>query len=1560
MILESYALSPLQRGMLFNALFAPGSGVDVEQIVGTLHHELDVPALARAWARVIARHAVLRTSFRWHDVGSAVQEVHTAIDCSLKEYDWRSCPAAEQTEQLEAFLHDDRQRGFALDVAPLMRLALFRRGGAEYTLVWTLHHILLDGRSFPLVLQEVFAFYDAFSRGRDLDLTTPRPYRDYIDWLARRSDAASRTFWQQLLAGFTTPTTLRTGEPAHIADPSEPDASLSGYGVEKHLLSKALTGALGQLASQLDVSLNTLVQGAWAILLSRYSGDEDVLFGATRACRRSALDGVGTEAMLGLFINTLPVRVVCAPGMRVSQWLQESRAQSLAVRPHEHTPLPQVQEWSGIPHGAPLFESLVVYENETLHARLQAQGGQWLDREFDLREQTNYPLTLAAYGGAELLLRLEYDPKRFSADASHRMVGHLAHLLEQFVAAPDGRLSELELVTATERRQLVVEWNAAVHEDADEALVHDLFSAQAARTPDAVAAVYGDRSMTFGELELRSNQLAHHLQELGVGPERVVGVCFGRSPELLVALLGILKAGGAYLALDASHPPERVAFMLDETRSPVLVTESQMRPVPGYGGRVVCLAAARSAIAEKSVTRPVSTLRPDNIAYVIYTSGSTGKPKGVMIPHRGFANYLRWATRAYATDGRGTIVHSPISFDLTITSLFFPLLTGQTAHLVPEEDGVEGMVSAFRRRKNLGLIKITPAHLQVMNQLIPDGEASDRCRVFVIGGEALLAEQVAFWRTHAPNTRLVNEYGPTETVVGCCVYEVNADTATTGAVPIGRPIANTQLYILDRDLHPAPIGVTGELYIGGAGLARGYVNRPDLTAERFIPNPFADKTDAGVPAGARLYRTGDLARYRPDGNIEFLGRTDRQVKVRGFRIELEEIESLLRQHPAVRDAVVVVRETDGAPSRKQLVAYVILDDTPTLPKQELRDYLRGELPDYMVPTAFVRLDSFPLTSNGKLDPKSLPTPACDTDGEDADDDVPATPAEKALAKIWQDVLGLESVRCHDNFFELGGDSILSIQIAARAGQAGLHVTPRQVFQYQTISELAAVADSRSFVKAEHGPVTGSLPLTPIQHWFFERGLLDPHHWNQAVLLEARQPVQVEALREAIRHLVLHHDALRLRFGRTRGGWRQFMVPPTGDVPFSYVNLTGLSPSERQNVFARKAAELQSSLNLEKGPLIRVVLFDPGAGLPPRVLSIVHHLAVDGVSWRIMYEDMHRAYEQVLRGDAIQLPPKTTSFKQWAECLSEYAQSPAVEAEFDYWRGVSWGNGARLPRDYPVGAEANTVASSRRVVLGLEPDETWALLHDAAAAYGTQINDLLLTALVQAFAQWTGSESLFIDLEGHGREEIVPGIDLSRTVGWFTTVFPVCLTLAPETRLDAAVRSIKEQLRRVPDKGMGYGILRYLHGGDMAAALSQQTPPSISFNYFGQFDTLFANSGFVRILGEHIGRVRSRRDRRRYLINIDGHVDDSRLEFQWTYSENIHRRETIEQVAGGFLAGLRALIAGARSHRTGVYTPSDFPEAGLSQTELDALISQLQSNDESIHDSTSERNTNPST
>jgi amino acid adenylation domain-containing protein len=1045
-------LSPDQERLWFIHQLNPRSPAYNINLALRLQGAVDVSMLQRALNEVIRRHEILRTYFVAVS-GKPAQITVPSLLLDLPQVDLRSLPEVERETEAVRILRQHVLVPFGLTDIPLLRALLIRIHENEYGFLLTLHHIITDWWSFNLIQKELTIIYQAFVNGQPSPLPEPKvQYADFASWqrswLQGKEMEELTAHWKQQLAGAPHVLELPTDRPRPAAQ------TFTGKTCPVNL-PKPLYESLKSLSRQENATMYMAALAVFQLLLHRYTGQNDFLIGSPSANRNRA----GTENMIGYLLNTMVLRAQLADDPPVREFLKRTRSVVLDAYMHQDMPFGELvahlrpeRDLSRLPLVQVSFVFLMSGEHSAIGELSASEVGgiSFSPLSFD-QGTARYDITFGLWETPEGLTgHLEYNTDLFDASTMRRMATHYRTLVESVVANPDARISELPMLSEAETHQLLVEWNETQCDYAVDRTLPALFDEQVERTPEAIAVVSGDERLTYAELNKRANQLAHHLRTLGVGADVLVGVLMERSVEMIVGLLGIVKAGGAYLPLDPSHPQERISYMLEDAGVTVLLTQQSLsRKLALKGAEVVCVDSQWSEISCRSSENPVSNSTADNLVYVIYTSGSTGQPKGVMLHHRGVVNYLSWCMKAYMTgDAQGAPVHSSVGFDLTVTSLFCPLLTGQRVVLVPEQQGIEGLSAALAADGDFGLVKITPSHLEILSHLMPTETIEGCARVFVIGGEAMKGESLSFWRRHAPTTRLINEYGPTETVVGCCVYEVPAGEVAAGAVPIGRPIANMQAYVLDELMKPLPVGVVGELYIGGAGVGRGYLNNPALTAERFVPNPYASQ------GGERLYRSGDMVRYLSEGDIEYVGRRDQQVKLRGFRIELGEVESALARHAGVRDVVVVVR---GVDEEKQLVAYCVPLDEAGVSSQELRAYVRAWLPEYMVPGAFVQLDALPLTPNGKIDRRALPAPDAGSGVAGADYAAARTPVEAGLVVLWGQILRVaQPVGIHDNFFELGGHSLLATQLISHVREEfEVEVPLRDFFESPTVAGLAA-------------------------------------------------------------------------------------------------------------------------------------------------------------------------------------------------------------------------------------------------------------------------------------------------------------------------------------------------------------------------------------------------------------------------------------------------------------------------------------------------------------------------
>jgi amino acid adenylation domain-containing protein/non-ribosomal peptide synthase protein (TIGR01720 family) len=1479
---DIYPLSPMQHGMLFHALYEPGSDFYIDQIVNELHvgADFDPAIFVRACQALVDRHPALRTAFAWEGE-RAHQIVVREARLDFAEHDWRGLGEAEREARLAAFLEEDRRAGFDLARPHLIRVALIRLAEVEYRLVLTYHHLLLDAWSVAKLLRELGVFHEAFSAGREPSLPPARPYRDYIAWLRRRPTTGEEAYWKSALAGFADATPLVVGRPSDTSGPACGELHLR--------LSPAESAALYEFARAQRTTVYMIVEGAWALLLARFSGEQDVVFALTLAGR--PVEVPGAESIVGLFINTLPVRVAVPPNARVGQWLATLRAQLTELRRHEHTSLARILAWSDVAPGAPLFHSILSFENIPGADAEAPPGG------LDLREgrylfRTNYPLNVMVVPGREIRLRVNHDRTRLEDGAVARLLGYFRALLLELVADPQRRLCDLEMLTDAERRRQIVEWNATARDFPAGRGVHALVEEQARRVPNAVAVEIGGEQVSYSTLNRRANQLARQLRALGVGPGALVGIYTRRSVEMVVGILGVLKAGGAYVPLDPAYPEERLAHMIDDAGLEVILAQSALAAsLPPHHARVVPLERHAATSAEDDAD-PASGTGPDDAAYVIYTSGSTGKPKGVVLLHGGLCNLIPDWNRLFGVGPRSRVLQfASFSFDASVWETFSALVAGATLCFGSRDTLFSGPeLMRMLRGQRITHALLPPSLLGVLE---PE-DLSDLEAVAAIG-EKCTAPIVERW---GRGRLLCNAYGPAEATITVSAYLAPRDRSDPRDPPIGRPMANTEIYILDPHLQPVPVGVPGELVIGGRNVARGYLNHPELTALKFVPDPFS-----GRP-GARLYRSGDLARFRPDGDIEFLGRIDHQVKIRGVRVELGEIEVVLRQHPAVAEAIVVVREIGGPAPERRLVAYVVPRAGAEPSWRALRAHLAAQLPEVMVPSVCVVLAAIPVSPNGKVNRSALPEPAWGTPagaaGAPARDD-----RERKLVEIWSQVLRVDRVGVHDNFFALGGDSILSIQIISRAARAGLRITPRQLFENQTVAELAQVIDEHLDPSADDEAPTAA-PLTPIQRWFFSQGRRHPHHFNQAVLLSTREPIDAAALARAAAALAAAHDALRLRFARGPDGWCA-EVSPGAALPVDAVDLGGEPPDRQDAALQEHAAAVQASLDLERGPLARIVAYRLGSGRPDRLLVVAHHLAVDGVSWRFLLDQLDTSYARAREGADAALSRPPVSWARWADHAARAARSAD-----DLALGAAT---SAAPLDQPDTEEA--VGPGATIVWTATPATTETLLRDAPQRHRATVEELLLAALAQALVTWTDSGALRIIVEHHGREPLGE-LDPSQTVGWFTTLVPVTLDLgrAPSEAVIAA----KEARRRAsPTHADGV------------------PPADVCFNYLGQLDALLSpNAGFTMCEGP-VGPTASPDDVRPYPLEINAFVLGGALRLRFTHAERREQRERVEHVVRGFEAALTALLADGG---VAAYVPLDFPHVTLDQERLDLAIDEI--------------------
>ena len=1509
---EVWPLSPLQQGMLFHSSY-DDEGPDVYglQCVLGVDGPLDTELFRACWEALIERHAVLRASFQRRRSGEAVQLISRSVVLPWRDVDLSDLDEDEALARFERLAREEREERMNPASPPLLRLVLARLRGGRHRLVVTTHHILLDGWSMPVLLDELEAVYTA---GGDIRVLPPvTSYRDYLSWLGRQDREAARAAWREELAG--------TDEPTLVAPQAAGGAEVSVLPRDLVLdLPEETTTRLRELARGRNLTLNTVVQGAWALVLSRLTGRNDVVFGATVSGRPADLPGA--ESMVGLMINTLPVRVPLAGAQPVLDMLADLQARQSSLMSHQHLGLSEVQGLAG--PGA-TFDTLVVYENYPTPPDGSPAPGTISFTRMDAHEATNFPLTVGVVPDHSLRIVMTHRPDLLDEEAAARVTGWLIRVLEQIAAEPTLRVADIDLLDGPERSVVVDEWNATARDGAP-ATVLERFRGWAVGTPDTAALWFSDRPLSYGELDARSDVWARGLTARGVGRESRVGLCLPRGAEMVVAMLAVWKAGGAYVPLDPEYPSDRLLFMVaDSGAELVLVAEETVDRLSADVETVLVGELGTDSGELPDVTS-------DQLAYVIYTSGSTGRPKGVAVEHASVAN-LASAMGPVLGVGPGltALQFASFSFDAAVLDVAVTLAAGGTLAIASSEERQDGAaLAAMIDFNGVDSASVVPSLLGALEPKSVAGVGN-----WVLGAERLEAGLAAKWRAGA---RVWNTYGPTEaTVITTAVLLDEGITGEDAPPAIGRPLPNIRTYVLDSFLRPVPVGVAGELYIAGEGLARGYIGRSDLTAERFVACPFGDGT-------GRMYRTGDLARWTSGGQLEFVGRADAQVKIRGFRVELGEVEAVLAAHAQVQRAAVLAR--DG-----RLIGYVVGDADG----EALRAFAAGRLPEYMVPSAVVVLDAFPLTVNGKIDRSALPTPEAAVSAGRA----PETPAEKVFCVLFAEVLGLDVVGVGDGFFELGGDSIMSMQLASRARAAGWTVSPRQVFEEKTPERLAlvavAVSGGAAGQKADTG--VGEVPWTPVMRSMGAHALRG--EFAQWTVIGAPAGLGVDVLTSGVDAVLRAHGMLRTRTG---SDLRTLTVPEAAGIDASglvvRVDAVGLAEGEVDRVAVDAARPAVGRLDPAAGVMLQVVWVDAGPERVGRIVLAAHHLAIDGVSWRVLARDLGTACEAAAVGRRPVLEPAPTSFRTWARELERSAETPQRVGELANWVELVRTAGDPLIGRRALDPAVDTVASLRRGSWSVPVGEAAVLVGEVPGVFHCGLHEVLLATLAGAVAGWRpgfGAEpgGFLVEVEGHGREPLSEEMDLSRTVGWFTAAYPVRLDasdvdLAEATAGGAAagalVKRVKEQVQAVPGDGLGYGLLRHLNP-ETASVLEGLPVPQIGFNYLGRFAT--AGGAGARSAepwqsagDSAVGGAADPGMPVPHALDVGAVVADTasgpELTLTLSWPEALLDEADVQELGLAWLGLLNGLAAHTADPSAGGHTPSDFSLLDLDQDEVDDL------------------------
>jgi amino acid adenylation domain-containing protein len=1486
-------LSAMQKGLLLDSLVAE-KAVYVQQLACSLRYEVNVPAFQNAWQQIFDRHEVFRVGFRWQDVDEPVQEIHGNIPAQVRQVDLRHLPGDEQNKSVEEYLRHDRAQQFDLARPPLFRLALLQLAERHFCFVFTFHHSVLDGRSRSIVIEEVFRLYDALCGGSAIEFPAAIQFEKFIAWLNQQEWERAREYWKGLFKVGDHSSVMAAlpgkdqGIPASDADRSWPNMTVPG----------SLTSRLQSVARQNGLTLNTLVQGCWAILLHRYSRQPTITIGVTRACRRVPLEGA--SEIVGLLINTVPVRARFGLQARVLEVLQDLRAQALNVRPFECTPFVKIQEFSGVDPALPLLETIAIFDDHEAGHLPGLATCQHSPTEVRRFGNDTYPLSLLAYGRPALYLEIGYDTGRFDPEFIGQMMVHYRTLLEQIPTSLDLPVGDLPLVSQREFEQIVLEWNRT-EAGYPVATVHELFEKQAIANPHNIAVDFEGRQLTYQELNSRSNQLARYLARRGVGLEKPVGVYLERGLEMAVALLGILKAGGAYVPLDPNYPSDRLRFMASDAGIEVLLTQKPPSELDALSGGIsIDLCGEWDHIAREchECDDPFENRAlPENLAYIIYTSGSTGKPKGVAVEHRQVCNQLFWAGQALSLVPADRILQkASFSFDASILEIFLPLAYG--CRMIVAAPGGEQDPDYLLRlaiEQEVTYCDLVPSLLEVMLTHAAISQWSS-ARIITCGADVLKPEVVRKCYTLL-SCELWNTYGPTEATVQSTFVLCHAGDQP---VPIGRPIANTRLYVLDQYQQPVPVGVMGELYIGGEGVARGYWLRPHVTAERFVPDRFTN-----IP-GARLYRTGDIVRYRADGNLDFTCRIDQQVKIRGFRIELQEIEAVLCEHEAVARAVVLAVEDE--PGNKRLCAFLVARPRCKPSAENLRSLLKSKLPGYMVPASFSLLERFPLTANGKLDRRALEKVR--TQGDEARTyEQPQTPAEELLAGIWSQVLKTGQIGRSDNFFHRGGHSLLAMQLASRIKTVfGLDIPHRSIFKFATVASLAAHIQSQfgNSMREQAPPLrrwqrrVAPVGMAQYRLWFLQQ--LEPQSWtyNVPIRLRFTGPLGKRLLERALEEIIRRHEVLRTSFrADTDGGLPVQVIEAPRAVEVQVIDCeTALRDGVGRTPEEIIREQIREPFDLQQGPLLRALLLRVRPDEHIFVL-VIHHIVCDGWSFGVLAHELRALYNAFSRGEGSPLPELPVQYSDYVAWQREWLAGQVLADQLDYWKQQLAQRGETLALPAIGPRPPVTTGGCGRVHFELDA-ETYARWRELSQREGVTLFMSLLAALTALLHRYTGQRNIVVGTPVASRA----ALEVEKLIGFFVNTLALRCDLGGNP-------SVHELLGRVREVALG----AYAHQDVPFEKVVEELQPERSLSNTPLFQVMLVMDNAAKIDWRFKDMVVVAEEIHNESAKCDLTVTvrpGAGLEGDFAYRSDVFDRSGAEQMTRHFVNLLRQMVVNEQS------------------------------------------------
>ena len=1503
-----YPLTPLQEGFLFHALSNQDDSY-IQQIAYLLKGRFVPQRFSQVWNKLFERHEALRTLFFHTGAERPLQVVLKKQSPVFENVDLRHLSDQEQQLRRQQIKSRDRKRGFRLNQDCLMRFTLLHLADDLTEVIWTHHHIILDGWSLGILLSECTTLYQNI----DSELGFAVPFSAYVKWLNKKDTQRSLDFWKNYLADYQHEIKLpfiaehkNSGSERLRASFQLPESTFIG---------------IQQLSKSAQVSINSILHGAWALLLARYNGYEEVVFGTAVSGRPADIDQV--EQIVGLFINTIPVRVALTPTLSIRELLVQIQDRALLAESHHFSPLSTIQAQHPLQNR--LISTHVTLENFPLDERFktmaESDDAELIVQASEVVERTHYSLDiqfLPAEDGIKVQMAYSSD---YQSDMHTLIQAHLCHILQQIIDTPELKLSSVSLIDAQAQQTIVNQIENELIEFPFNSLLHR-FDLAVAAAPDSVALVYEDQQLSYSQLNAYADEVSRQLYAGGLVVGDFVGLCFERSIEMVVSILAVIKAGMVYVPMDPKLPIQRLRFMAEDSGIKMLLSnvdkDIQLASLAPQL-QTVCVAELNNIASNSLVSTWQAT--PNSPAYVIYTSGSTGQPKGVLVSHGNMARLFSGADTLFefSSDDVWCLYHS-YAFDFSVWEIWGALAYGGRLVVVPYWISRSPQdFHALLAKEQVTILNQTPT---AFKQLIDADQQADAnltdLRYIIFGGEALEFKQLEPWfQSYGDNPQLINMYGITETTVHVTFKKIQLDETAVHCNLIGKPLPDLSVYILDQYRQITAPGVPGELFVGGAGVCLGYNNNPDLTNHRFVRLPQLHAKDTV------LYRTGDCGRYLDNGELEYLGRLDQQVQFHGFRIELGEIEHSLLSLAQVEQAVVLLLENEQ--QQQYLVAYYSTSTVQALVNSELRAGLENLLPAYMIPGFFVHITQFPLTANGKVNRQALPAPKMD---QHEPISTARSPKQQVLVEVWQSLLQQANIGVNDDFFALGGDSIQAIRVVSQLRKQGYRIEVQDLFRYPTIDALASQLQPIVEQKKTRN-VSGKLVLTPIQHWFFNQQGVQAHHFNQTALLEASSGNwQVPYLEQSWNQLLQHHEVLRSCFQVDENGV-QSTILAKDQLKIDVQTVSLMAEVDIEAAMVNHATALQSRFNLEQAPLIRLVVYQcPTAD---RLLVVVHHLLIDGVSWRIVLEDFSALYTAFSAGDSHVLPAQTDSYAEWAKGLSSYSQQQSLLVELPYWKSQLEKTG-----DSSWNGIDCYYQDAKSIQIQFNAEDTQHLLQRTNIAYNTTIEDLLLTALVPCLDSWAGLTRFMLLMEGHGREPILPGIDVSRTVGWFTSLFPLVLEKVIGRGLGYQIKTVKEQLRQIPYKGIGYGVLRNLTPQNLLEGHQLDFKPDLVFNYLGRFDS-GDQQGLFQALKNDVGESVAGQGRRPCALEFSAMILADQLCIDWRYDQHQFTDESMQGLAEQYQASLRQVIDHCLQQTGQTFTPSDLTFHDLSLDELDAFL-----------------------